>query len=650
MNDEHLVRFLRSRAQVEPPADFVARTMAAVDAASESRWSLMAFVPAAAVAAVVAVVVVVGLLIGQGVPVGPAPTPSPEPSRSGASLEDLRAALWTATDVLRQAPGVEGTITTQVFDELAGATWFTWRPGGDQIVVERVDVDVAETGWWLDPASGPPAAGRNIRTTIRILVGADYFEGTGDGWAVSPAFDAPSVLSMMTGALDAETGLGGVTPGAETYDVSVTQLDDGGEEWTLSAPFRDGTTTSRWRIGPGGGLETWTNEFDGVSPTVEDTQFVTGSHVEIRTLSGADPIEPPDTAAPPDPAALGLPEDFPLGTDGSSALEFDYFEYVETALDILEAYHWNTDAIDWDAARAAALDGLGDDPTAGEAHRRIREAIQTFDTFNTVFLRPDDASGGSGPPRDPIGLRNARFGEIGYLRLPALDAGDPEDVRAYLREGRTLMEAIESTVPACGWIVDVRDTARGSYPALFGVVAGLLGEGRVITYDSALGDWWVDVNADGTLSLGGEERTADLLDSPAIARATAEQEREDLAFVAMLEREPAYLPANRDAPVVVLTSNATAAAGEQLVVGFRGRPATRVMGAVTAGSPHGQMSLEMVDGARLRFPVSTVVDRDGTTYDTNLVPDEIVPVGGSQGPDPAIDPALEWLERQPGCS
>ena len=63
------------------------------------------------------------------------------------------------------------------------------------------------------------------------------------------------------------------------------------------------------------------------------------------------------------------------------------------------------------------------------------------------------------------------------------------------------------------------------------------------------------------------------------------------------------------------------------------------------------MSLEMVDGARLRLPVSTVVDRDGATYESNLVPDENVAVlAGPDGDDPAIDAAVEWLEGQPGCS
>jgi hypothetical protein len=37
----------------------------------------------------------------------------------------------------------------------------------------------------------------------------------------------------------------------------------------------------------------------------------------------------------------------------------------------MEAYHWNTAVIDWDAARAAALDGLPEDPTAGQAWQRI---------------------------------------------------------------------------------------------------------------------------------------------------------------------------------------------------------------------------------------------------------------------------------------
>jgi carboxyl-terminal processing protease len=651
VSDERVIEYLQFRGQAQPPTDLVPRIMAAVDTAPVGRSPFAAFLPAAVAIGLVAVVAIVALILGQEPNVGPGPTDSVEPRPSPASVEELRAALESAIDVLREAPGVEGVSTASVLDELSGATWFSWRPNGDQVAITRTDVDVAQTGWWLDPDGEPPARGENVTTTIHVLVGDESYEADADadGWVAGSREDVPPVVTIPTGILDDAVPVADAF-GTADGDVTVTRDPDGTTTWVLTAPYRDGTAISEWGIAPDGGLRAWSGELVGVSPTVEDAPFITSHRTEFAPLSDPEPIEPPDTDLPPDPAALGLPPDFPLAAPGA-ALDVDYVAYVETTLNAMEAYHWNTENIDWEAARAAALNGLPDDPTAGQAHQRIQEAIQTFDTFNTVLLRPEDVPPGGGAPTGSAGPSGERLGDVGYLHLPALDAGGPEDVEAYLRVGRTAMESIESTAPACGWIVDLRETAFGAYPPLFGVVAGLVGEGRVITFDSALGDWWVEVNDDGTLTIDGEERTADILDSPAVAAATADDERQTQEFDAVLASEAPYLPADPDAPVVVLTSNVTTAAGEQLVVGFRGRPATRVIGGVTSGSPHGQMSLEMVDGARLRFPVSTVVDRAGTTYDSNLVPDETVAVvTGSDGDDPAIDAAVEWLEGQPGCS
>ena len=651
MSDDRVILYLRTRARVEPQPDLVSRIMAGVDEAQSVRSHYAAFLPAVAIAGAVAIVVALAIILGQGPNIGPDPTDSVEPSPSAATVEELRDAVESGLDVLRQAPGVEGIGTSSVLGELSAASWFSWRPNGDQIVISRTDVDVAQTAWWLEPGGQPPARGENITTTIHVLVGDEYFLAEGEAWVVQGREEAPRVLTLAIAILDGEELAVEGFIGNLAGDATVTRGPEGTTTWTLSAPYRDGSAVSEWRVGPDGALVSWSSDLVGVTPTVDDTQFATlEGQVEFTPLPDAAPIEAPDPDAPPDPAALGLPPDFPLGAPAGSA-DVDYAVYVETALDAMEAYHWNTTAIDWDTARSAALDGLPEDPTAGEAWRRIQDAIATFDFSATVFIRPEDVPAAGQDPGSLTEPRGDRFGDVGYLDLPALDAGGPDDVLRYMQDGWTAIASIESTAPACGWIIDVRDTAFGAYPPLFGVVGGLLGEGRVITFDSALGDWWVDVNDDGTLLLGGEERTADILDSPAVAAATAEDEQQNAEFAAMLAGEAPHPPGDPDAPVVVLTSNVTAVAGEQLVVGFRGRPATRIIGGVTAGIPHGQMSLEMVDGARLRFQVSTVVDRAGTTYDTNLVPDENVAVlGGPDGDDPAIEAGVEWLEGQPGCS
>ena len=45
------------------------------------------------------------------------------------------------------------------------------------------------------------------------------------------------------------------------------------------------------------------------------------------------------------------------------------------------------------------------------------------------------------------------------------------------------------------------------------------------------------------------------------------------------------------------------------------------------------------------MPTATPLDRAGTRYSGNVIPDDIVADG-----DAAVDAALEWFAGQPGCS
>ena len=650
MSERVVIDYLRTRGRVEPPTGFVRSVMGAIDDAPPTRSWFSALLPAAAVAGVMVAIALTALLLGQDPNVGPVPSQSaaPSPSATSATLEELEAAVTAATEVLRSHEGVEGIGTSYVFDEVGAASWFTWRANGDQVVVNRSDLDVTESGWWLATEAEPPSRGVRIQTTIQVIAGDGYFFTRGevsgdDAWVAGLRDGSPDILGIpFPAALD-----GRVDPWQGEFvltldgEVSVARPADGGEVWTLTRPVREGSLVQTFEIGPDGALRSISHELVGVNLT-PDERPITSAHVQLTVLDAPEPILPPDTDSPPDPAAFGMP-DLSLAP-GPSESRLDYREYVEVALDALETYHWNARDVDWAAARSAALDGLPDEPTAGQAHQRIVAAIQTFDTFNTVFVRPGDV-----PPTDatvgPTDLPEGdRAGEFAIITLPAWNGSDPEALQQYLEAAREQMAAADAPAPACGWIVDARAAAGGASGPLLAAVGGLLGEGRAITFDSEVSDWWADVDASGTVSFGSEAVTSEVLDSPMFAAATAEAEREQVAWDAAIARERPYLPAAADLPVVVLTSSATSSAGEQLVVAFQGRPDTRTIGGVTGGSPQSLIALHMVDGAVLRMPTATPIDRAGTRYSGNIFPDESAPAG-----DAAVDAAVEWLETRSGC-
>jgi len=511
VNDTQVIDYLRSRGHVEPPPELARSVMTAVAAAPPARSWFSAYLPAVAVAGAVAIVAVVAILLGQGNEVGPAPTPSPRP----ASVEELQAAVREAVGRLRESP-VEGVGTAHVFGELGSATWFSWRPGGDQVVITRSDVDVTQTGWWLDPDGEPPARGANVTTVSQVLAGDAYYRapsgevGGGEGWTAEDRSTAPAVLGIpFPAVLD-----GRIDPWQESLtstddgEASVQHVADGGAVWTLTMPFRSGSSVEEFDIGPDGALRAWSRELVDVEPSLEDAPLFTSVSVELTALADADPILPPDVDARPDPAEFGLPADFPLAT-GEPESEIDYRAYVEDVLEALETYHWNAANIDWEAARSAALDGLPQDADAGQAHQRIRNALQTFDTFGTVFVGPQDVPPDGVGPGDPTGGLPAgeRIGSAGYISVPPVGGSRADDLRDYLAAARLAMEAAETAGPACGWIVDLRDYAAPTWGPPVLALGGLVGEGRVVTFSAQFGEWGLEVDADGVVT-GGRARRA----------------------------------------------------------------------------------------------------------------------------------------------
>jgi len=284
----------------------------AVDATPIGRASFSWLLPAAAAAGVVAFVAILALALGPARDVGPAPSPSPT-SSADATVEQLRAAVTAATERLAESAGVQGMQTAWIEEYIASATWFDWRPNGDQVVVTRSDIDV-QAPWWADPEGEPLSFGERILTEMDVIADGSWY------WTEAGSWVLPDDRTPPRGPLTYEIGLltgefPAVPPTEEAAETGATRrdLDDGGQVWVLEGSQDGGTWISEWHIGPDGALVSWASE--GVGVTMYPSEdFGTASRrfvIEFTSIEVADPIRAPESPTP-DPAEYGLPADFPL--------------------------------------------------------------------------------------------------------------------------------------------------------------------------------------------------------------------------------------------------------------------------------------------------------------------------------------------------
>lgn len=129
-------------------------------------------------------------------------------------------------------------------------------------------------------------------------------------------------------------------------------------------------------------------------------------------------------------------------------------------------------------------------------------------------------------------------------------------------------------------------------------------------------------------------------------------------FWADEKREESYVRGRRFVaerpflPVALLISPLTEAAGELVVVAFQGWGTVRTFGEPTLGAPHLILHTPLSDGALLFVSGARGMDRNGTVYNGAIIPDEPVSIAWQHlgdDNDPVISAALDWLATQPTC-
>lgn len=223
------------------------------------------------------------------------------------TMEEFEAAVATATEPLLQANGFEAIQKNFVEEFLASVIWIDSRKSGEFLIVQRVDVDVLKSGWWLTH-NAPRATGSQVETTLIVKAdGFSYVGEPGEAWTTSeqPVL-SPSFL--LKTALDRE----GVSSDAE---FTSQETSEGETVWTAWQPFGEETLVMAWVIGSDGLLTSYSGELVDVDlPGPTDVGSPGDStRIDFERLESPDPILAPDPGSTVDVDGFDIPKDLPLG-------------------------------------------------------------------------------------------------------------------------------------------------------------------------------------------------------------------------------------------------------------------------------------------------------------------------------------------------
>jgi C-terminal processing protease CtpA/Prc len=289
--------------------------------------------------------------------------------------------------------------------------------------------------------------------------------------------------------------------------------------------------------------------------------------------------------------------------------------YLFGAVDLVRRIALFSHTVDWPGVRQEAEDVLAGASCYADTHALIRSVLLRAGGRHSQLTVPGQSRvlspqvlAAVGPPV-PTGRV---VDTVGYLRLPRL-SGSVRRRREYVRTGGLLLAELAAARPT-GWIVDLRANTGGSMWPMLAVAAPLLPEGELgyfLLPGGAQRSWSL---ADGRVRLAGRQ----------MARS----------------RGPRSVP--DPGPLVVLTGNHTASAGEAVAVAFSARPEVRVIGLPTRGLTSGNETRVLRDGTRMHITGSFYADHRRRRITGSLGVDE------EASGEAALAAAVSWVRGRQG--
>ncbi|HJR92523.1 MAG TPA: hypothetical protein VJ938_08780 [Acidimicrobiia bacterium] len=316
--DDHRLRDVIGRMVAESP-DAVAledldHPLLGIDGRRSAR--VTPWVLAAGAAILIGGVVLAALVLSfTAAPTPTAQLPTAVGSPAPATLDQFDEVVRVAVAGLVDGPGFEALQTSFIDGHLVSAVWLDSRRNGDFVAIQRSDVDVMETAWWLLGEAPPPDSGLT-RTVATIRVGETVFTATteADGsapWRTESRPDYPRGTTAIEMALLSDRYPELAIP--DGADLTRQDLVGGGEVWAVETSFDGHMSVLRWFVDAAGGLVAHQGDLtDSSGQMGAENRIPVDSWVIVFT-----PVEDPAPIAAPDAEVFDvdtfeLPEDFPI--------------------------------------------------------------------------------------------------------------------------------------------------------------------------------------------------------------------------------------------------------------------------------------------------------------------------------------------------
>lgn len=345
--------------------------------------------------------------------------------------------------------------------------------------------------------------------------------------------------------------------------------------------------------------------------TASPARYTVSSSAGV-TISRADPTSVP--SAPTSPTSPSAPHLM------SAAAR----NYLNAALDLMQANAVNRAKLNWPAIRERALNIAAGAFAPSDTYAAIASAVGELQvnghsSFNPLPTGPTPALLPLGPSQLPSG--KLLPGRIGYVALPGVNEHFADQYKA---AGAAVMRTLLAGHPD-EWILDLRSNGGGDVWPMLAGIQPLLGTGTIGSFVSPPAPPTVIGVTPTELTEGTEVHI----------------------------RMPAPQQGASSNPVVVLTGPVTGSSGELAAIVFRGRPCTTTMGSPTYGVPTGNEDFYLSDGADLRITTTFDADRTGHIYPDAPIPPNLA-VGTNYNAtwnpaDPTIQAATQWLGLHRGC-